>query len=97
MGERQHATQALAAVPQWTPERQEFHRAPRALQNIAHEICATELTDGFCGPREGKCTRQHKPGGCIRRAEACLQAMATSGVIPIWVYDAKIFKAGDAS
>jgi hypothetical protein len=66
------------------------HRA-RALQAIAHERCVTDLTDGFCGPRDGKCQRaradEPNTANCCRQAEAILRAMETSGIQPVWIYD----------
>lgn len=63
------------------------HRA-RALQAIAHERCVTDLTDGFCGPRDGKCSRQN-PGmrRCDAQAESILRAIETVGCYVVWHFD----------
>ena len=85
-------TVVLPTLPQWTGIDQERHKQ-RAIQAIAHERCVTDLTDGFCGPRDGKCQRQgSRQGECIKQAVACVRAMETNGVFPIWIYD-QIFKA----
>lgn len=77
-------TIVLQQLPQWTGVDQERHKK-RALQAIAHERCVSDLTDGFCGPKDGQCQRQHSPGECIRQAAACVRAMETNGVFPLWV------------
>lgn len=66
---------AHADLPQ-----KEKHRA-RALQAIAHECCVTDLTDGFCVPRDGKCQMmgKHIRGTCVGQAEAILQSIEASG------------------
>ena len=61
-------TVTLPTLPQWTGVDQERHKQ-RAIQAIAHERCVTDLTDGFCGPRDGKCQRQgSRQGECIKQA-----------------------------
>lgn len=98
MAERRHVTQASTVLPAWTADDQERHRK-RAIQAIAEHRCSCDLTTGFCGPRDGKCTRptaESRPDrNCIVQATALVEAMATNGVVPIWVYD-KIFKDGGA-
>ncbi len=65
----------------------EKHRA-RALRAIANVRCTTDLTDGFCGPRDGKC-RQNNPGmrRCDAQAESILLAIESVGCYVIWHFD----------
>jgi hypothetical protein len=61
------------------------HRA-RAVKAMAHEICVTEYTDGFCSPRDGICygTERHN---CMKAAEGCMRAMEGRGLMVVWPYD----------
>ena len=68
------------------------HRA-RALQALAHERCVTDLTNGFCGPRDGKCFRDSNGRSCVRQAESLLQALESSGMRAVWVYDPALMGA----
>jgi hypothetical protein len=61
------------------------HRA-RAVEAIAREICSTDMTDGFCGPRDGQCPRA-PIRDCIKRAEGCMRAIETVGCMVTWPYD----------
>lgn len=60
------------------------HRA-RALEAIASNLCSVHFTDGFCGPRDGKC--QGRPFDCVRLAEGCIRAMETRGMSVVWDHD----------
>lgn len=62
------------------------HRA-RALQALASHRCATDLTDGFCGPRDGECFGECHGRNCVRQAEGLLQALETVGCIVVWEHD----------
>ncbi len=62
------------------------HRA-RALQAIAQQRCETDLTTGFCCPRDGECSRQSSRGSCVHSAEGILQAIETRGLAVIWRMD----------
>lgn len=72
----------------------EKHKA-RALRAIAEHICSTNLTDGFCGPRDedgklsciGQKGARPKERNCVVRARGMLQAMDTVGIVPVWVHD----------
>ncbi len=71
------------------------HRA-RALQAIANHICTTDLTDGFCGPRDGACCRQKgswRRGGCNVVASGILQALESNGMVVVWDYDPALWGA----
>lgn len=61
----------------------------RAVQAIAEHVCSVSLTDGFCGPRDGKCQRQNNLGrlDCCRLAEGCVHAMETRGMSVVWDHD----------
>ncbi len=61
----------------------------RAVQAIAEHVCSVNLTDGFCGPRDGKCQRQNNLGrlDCRRLAEGCVHAMETRGITVDWQFD----------
>jgi hypothetical protein len=64
------------------------HRT-RAVQAMAEHICASDYTDGFCGPRDGEC-RHGRPSGyrdCVKTAEHCMRAMESRGVMVVWPYD----------
>jgi hypothetical protein len=65
------------------------HRA-RAVEAMADHLCATDFTDGFCSPRDGKCRggNQVIPNrNCMQVAEQCMQSMECRGVMVIWSYD----------
>lgn len=63
------------------------HRA-RALQAIAEHRCSTDLTDGFCGPRDGRCHWQERGHrGCAAQAEGILAAMESRGMSVVWDHD----------
>lgn len=61
------------------------HRA-RAVEAIASELCNTHFTDGFCGPRDGKC-HQGRHVDCMRLAHGCMKAMETRGMSVVWDHD----------
>lgn len=66
-----------------------LHRQ-RALQAIAKYRCSTDLTDGFCGPRDGQCHWEGKDSsvrGCIAQAEAILKAVESLGMSVVWDLD----------
>lgn len=67
----------------------------RALQAIANHRCVCDLTDGFCGPRDGECTqRGRRPrGGCNVEAKGILDSLATVGVIVVWDFDPEMWGA----
>jgi hypothetical protein len=78
------------AIPQRSPEIAAKHRA-RAIDNVASHLCSTDLTDGFCGPRDGQC---FNPGrgrnarlNCMARAESIMQAVESRGCTVVWVFD----------
>lgn len=69
----------------------------RAVDALAHHRCSTDLTDGFCGPRDGACAREGRlsrgaraRGGCIAAAEGLLAALASRGMMVVWVYDKEL-------
>jgi hypothetical protein len=71
----------------------------RALQAIANERCASDLTDGFCGPRDGACHHCNRPEGgarvtCTRQARAALHALQTVGMTVVWEHDPALQPAG---
>jgi hypothetical protein len=63
----------------------------RAIQAIAGHTCSTELTDGFCSPRDGKCIGQkgERPDhrNCVVKAKGYLQALDSVGVKVVWTHD----------
>lgn len=65
----------------------------RALQAIAHERCVTDLTDGFCGPRDGKCRHMAPQRRCVVQAAAILQSLETAGMLVVWDYDPELWGA----
>ncbi|YBV97521.1 hypothetical protein M1D80_11770 [Phyllobacteriaceae bacterium JZ32] len=53
----------------------------RAHDALANHICTSRLTDGFCVAR-------HDPDcKCHREADSLLDAMASVGVVPLWLFD----------
>lgn len=66
------------------------HRV-RAVQAMAGHICASDYTDGFCGPRDGVCQKgfpdRPRHRDCIKTAEHCMRAMESVGVMVVWPYD----------
>jgi hypothetical protein len=67
------------------------HRA-RAIEQLAAHRCATDLTDGFCGPRDGNCQRASALLGsdhrnCMILAEGLMQAIESRGCTVVWAYD----------
>ncbi len=72
------------------------HRV-RAVAAIAGQLCSTDLTDGFCSPRDGKCAGQNgeRPDhrNCMVKAEGCVRAMEGVGIKVVWMFD-PILKAG---
>lgn len=66
------------------------HRT-RAKQAIAQFICACDLTDGFCSPRDGKCHWENNGRRGLRTcsavAEGALKAMEGCGMSVVWDYD----------
>jgi hypothetical protein len=76
-----------SAFPARTPEMVAKHRA-RAVEQLASHRCSTDLTDGFCGPQDGKC---HRGLGtyrnCVVQAESLLQAIENRGCTVVWAYD----------
>lgn len=72
------------------------HRA-RAVEAIARHLCSVGMTDGFCGPRDGRCCEtgadKNPRRDCMVRAEGCMRAMETVGVKVVWTHD-PILKAG---
>jgi hypothetical protein len=68
------------------------HRA-RAIQALAHERCVTDLTDGFCGPRDGVCCRPNGSRDCVRQAKSLLGALESSGMRAVWIYDPALLGA----
>lgn len=64
----------------------------RAIETIASERCSTDLTDGFCGPRDGKCRyddHKYHPN-CMRQAESIMRMIESRGVRVVWIYDPAI-------
>lgn len=61
----------------------------RALQVIAHHRCVTDLTDGFCGPKDGLCVRERISDNrkCATSAAAILRALEANGMSVVWDYD----------
>lgn len=83
--ERVRAPKAFAA--DGTQGMRALHRA-RALQAIAEERCASDLTTGFCSPRDGKCQWEgaaHR--ACIASAASILRALETQGMVVVWEND----------
>jgi hypothetical protein len=63
------------------------HRA-RAVQAMANHLCTTDYTDGFCGPRDGRCTKEGpRRRDCIRAATGLFEALVTVGIQVVWPYD----------
>jgi ribosomal protein L37E len=68
------------------------HRG-RALHAMAGHICSTRLTNGFCGPRDGRChnygaddpLRQHL--NCMFQARGLMGAVETVGCKVVWAFD----------
>lgn len=58
----------------------------RAIDCIATERCSTDLTDGFCGPRDGCCHR-HGARDCVAQARSALAGLVSRGLMVVWVYD----------
>ena len=65
----------------------------RAVDAIALHRCSTDLTDGFCGPRDGRCPGhdENRPDRCcIVSAKGILDALASRGMIVVWVFDKEL-------
>lgn len=66
------------------------HRA-RAKQAMADEACSTDLTDGFCGPQDGRChwddDKRPARRTCSARAEGMLRAIESRGCVVVWEHD----------
>lgn len=68
------------------------HRGRGPLAMASH-ICSTDLTNGFCAPRDGKClnygaddpNRQHL--NCMVRARGLMGALETVGCKVVWAFD----------
>lgn len=79
-----------AAFPARTPEMVAKHRA-RAVECLASHRCSTDLTDGFCGPQDGKCIGQNgeRPShrNCMRQAEGLMKAIESRGCTVVWAFD----------
>lgn len=78
-------------IPDTRNEATKAKHHARALRAIATHLCATDMTDGFCQPRDGKCIGQggERPGhrNCIVRAEGCLFSLKTCGMTAVWLFD----------
>lgn len=63
----------------------------RVIEAIASHRCSTDLTDGFCGPRDGKCSGQggERPPhrNCCTQARGILAAIESVGMSVIWTFD----------
>lgn len=74
-----------AAFPARTPEMVAKHRA-RAVLELAQHRCSTDLTNGFCGPNDGKCERpDHR--NCMFQAEHLMRAIESRGCTVVWAFD----------
>lgn len=66
------------------------HRS-RAVEAMASHLCTTDFTNGFCGPRDGKCQRRtaaERPDrDCMKVADGCMRAMESRGIQVVWPYD----------
>jgi len=67
------------------------HRA-RAIEAMAKQLCETDMTNGFCCPRDGKCQRENRNPAwpardCISKAEGLLLAMEGRGMSVVWDHD----------
>lgn len=75
---------------------EEKHRA-RALDAMASHFCTTDLTDGFCIPRDGKCRHNGKEQpahrNCVVRARGAMQAMESRGCRAVWIFDKAFARA----
>jgi hypothetical protein len=88
--DREKAERMRAAFPARTPEAATKHRA-RAVEQLALHRCSTDLTDGFCCPRDGRCARGASIGrpdrDCMRQAEGLMQAVESRGCTVVWAFD----------
>ena len=70
------------------------HRA-RAVESLAHHLCTTDYTDGFCCPRDGLCHHsRQRPGianradrNCMAVANNMVKAMEGRGLSVVWDHD----------
>lgn len=64
----------------------------RVIEMIASERCSTDLTDGFCGPRDGKCRYDGKSyrRDCMAQARSIMLSIESRGVRVVWIYDPAI-------
>lgn len=58
--------------------------AIRARDAMARHLCASDYTDGFCQPREGRCSQQGRHRDCVASADALIRAMDAVGIDPVW-------------
>lgn len=68
------------------------HRA-RAIQALAEHRCACDLTDGFCGPRDGVCHQSGRHQDCVTQARGLLSALESRGMRAVWIYDLALLGA----
>jgi hypothetical protein len=94
----QKARVLQAAFPARSAETAAKHRA-RAVEALASHRCATDLTDGFCGPRDGKCQNPSFGGGtyrnCMIQAEGLMQAIESRGCTVVWAFDREMIGGSD--
>lgn len=64
----------------------------RALRVVAEYRCSTDLTNGFCAPRDGECQRGNPRmrGDCITSARGILESLATYGIMVVWAFDKEL-------
>jgi hypothetical protein len=64
----------------------------RAVDAIAGHRCSTDLTDGFCGPWDGRCRYDGRPThrNCIIEARGILEALASRGMMVVWIHDKEL-------
>lgn len=83
--DREKAERLQAAFPARSPEQVAKHRQ-RAVEALASHRCNTDLTDGFCGPRDGKCHRaSHRD--CMVQAEGLMRSIENVGCTVVWAFD----------
>lgn len=75
-----------AVFPARTPERAAKHRS-RAVEALAKHRCSTDLTDGFCSPRDARCQQRAMHRDCMKQAEWLMRAMENVGCTVVWAFD----------
>lgn len=92
------AARFQAAFPARSREMVAKHRA-RAVEQLASHRCNCDLTDGFCGPRDGQCRKSgaERPGraNCMIQAEGLMQAIEGRGCTVVWAFDREMIGGSD--